>query len=430
MSKIVLTQPTSGYNLAAINDNFQKIQDEFQNKVLYRNNTSGEANTLATPLDANAQRIINLTAPQSSTDAARLADVQAAISGLPTAALVPFTPTGGIAANNVQGAIAEVDSEKANKGANSDITSLSGVSAGGIPFAAVAGVVAVGGNIGAATATTPAVTDNSTRVSTTAFAKLLGERYNGFIALVANTTFTAATHVGVAMSSANASVLTHTLPALSATVSGDVISLYNIGTASCIVQRAGSDSISAQGVVGATALVILPGDNITLVNQGGVTWTQQSGSYSKNKIVQVQSFATGAMSTGTTVIPFDNTIPQITEGDQYLTLNITPTSTLNLLEVDVVFIGACSASASGGPQVALFQNGVSNALAAVSNNVANGTFVHNIFKHVMVAGTLSTITFSVRAGGSSGTTTFNGSGGVQYMGGVIPSRITVKEYLN
>lgn len=44
----------------------------------------------------------------------------------PTAAQVPNTPAGNIAATNVQDAINELDAEKAASGANTDITSLAG----------------------------------------------------------------------------------------------------------------------------------------------------------------------------------------------------------------------------------------------------------------------------------------------------------------
>lgn len=60
MAKISLTNPTSGYNLAAINDNFDKIEAEFQNKVLYRNNPVGEPNTMENDLDMNGNDILNV----------------------------------------------------------------------------------------------------------------------------------------------------------------------------------------------------------------------------------------------------------------------------------------------------------------------------------------------------------------------------------
>jgi hypothetical protein len=43
-------------------------------------------------------------------------------------------------------------------------------------------------------------------------------------------------------------------------------------------------------------------------------------------ILQVQRTDTGVVATGTTLIPFDNTPPQNTEGDQYMSQAITPSS--------------------------------------------------------------------------------------------------------
>jgi hypothetical protein len=60
MAKVVLDDIGSGYNLSKINSNFQKIEDELNDKVLYRNNPVGEANQLDTQVDANSERIINL----------------------------------------------------------------------------------------------------------------------------------------------------------------------------------------------------------------------------------------------------------------------------------------------------------------------------------------------------------------------------------
>ncbi len=60
MSKITLPDITSGYNLSAINSNFQKIEDELNNKVLYRQIQDGEPNAMSENLDMNSNRIINL----------------------------------------------------------------------------------------------------------------------------------------------------------------------------------------------------------------------------------------------------------------------------------------------------------------------------------------------------------------------------------
>lgn len=59
--KISLVKPVSGYNLAAINDNFVKLEQELQDKVLYRDNPVGEPNAVVTDLDMNGKRILNLS---------------------------------------------------------------------------------------------------------------------------------------------------------------------------------------------------------------------------------------------------------------------------------------------------------------------------------------------------------------------------------
>lgn len=92
--KISLTNPVSGYNLQAINNNFDLLEAEFQNKVLYRNNTSEEANTMENALDMNSNRILNLPAPVNLNEAARLQDVVNATLGITTANLITYTPVG------------------------------------------------------------------------------------------------------------------------------------------------------------------------------------------------------------------------------------------------------------------------------------------------------------------------------------------------
>jgi len=157
--------------------------------------------------------------------------------------------------------------------------------------------------------------------------------------------------------------------------------------------------------------------------QGGL-YTRQAGS-----IVQIVNTQTGAVATGTTTIPFDDTIPQNTEGDQYMTLAVTPTNTNNKLKIDVVFQGAISVGEI--VQVALFQDSTANALAAmVIHNSSVDQTVFVAFSHYMTAGTTSATTFKIRAGTSaSGTLTFNGASGARKYGGVMASSITITEIM-
>lgn len=60
MSKIVLDDTVSGYNLQIINNNFDKLEQELQNKVLYRDNPEGEPNAMQQDLDMNGNDILNV----------------------------------------------------------------------------------------------------------------------------------------------------------------------------------------------------------------------------------------------------------------------------------------------------------------------------------------------------------------------------------
>lgn len=144
--------------------------------------------------------------------------------------------------------------------------------------------------------------------------------------------------------------------------------------------------------------------------------------------VQVVAAQTGAVGTGTTIIPLDDTIPQITEGDQYLAQAITPTNASNYLEIEVHCMLATSA-VSGFMTAALFQDSTANALAAATQYVgSNNAMIHVSLKHRMLAGTTSATTFRVRCGGNNaGTTTFNGQAGGRIFGGVMASSITITE---
>jgi hypothetical protein len=111
MAKLSLTDITSGFNLAAINDNFDRIEAEFQDKVLYRDNPVGEPNSMDNAIDMNGQEIVNLGAPSNANSALRLADLPTTPIGSTTATLTTFSPTATIASTNVQGAINESDTE-------------------------------------------------------------------------------------------------------------------------------------------------------------------------------------------------------------------------------------------------------------------------------------------------------------------------------
>ena len=175
----------------------------------------------------------------------------------------------------------------------------------------------------------------------------------------------------------------------------------------------GTITLAAPAVAGSNTLT-LPAATDTLAVQS-------------QAVRQVVSTITGAVATGTTAIPVDDTIPQSTEGDQYMTLSITPKSATSKLVIEVAWIG--SQSVNSQVTAALFQDSTANALAAVASEVITGnqTIIALNFRYVMTSGTTSSTTFKVRAGGTSGTTTFNGRNTGRLFGGVMASSIVITE---
>lgn len=148
------------------------------------------------------------------------------------------------------------------------------------------------------------------------------------------------------------------------------------------------------------------------------------------RLLQVVSTETGAVATGTTTIPFDDTIPQSGEGDQYMSLAITPKSATSRLIIDVVCIIASSGTSDNALTAALFQDSTANSLAAAGMPLRQALPTAISFRHVMTSGTTSATTFKVRAGSNAvGTTTFNGSAGGRIYGGVMASSIVIREVL-
>jgi hypothetical protein len=165
-------------------------------------------------------------------------------------------------------------------------------------------------------------------------------------------------------------------------------------------------------------------------NSGGTALTTTSVLTTQGQVLQVVNYQTGAVATGSTQMPYDDTIPQITEGNEYMTLAITPRSATSTL---IIQIGYYIASSPGTAYIltgALFQDATANALAAISNasSLDNGITGSTLF-HKMTSGTTSSTTFRFRAGiSAAGTTTFNGqSSGSRRMGGVGASSITITE---
>jgi hypothetical protein len=198
--------------------------------------------------------------------------------------------------------------------------------------------------------------------------------------------------------------------------SPDLWTIYNQGTSLSVlaINKNGTASIGASPP---------PASNDTSIATTAWARANISGGGS-GKLLQTVYNRTGTGATGTTLIPFDTTIPQITEGDEYMTLAVTPTSATSLLIVDVVWIGSNSAVNNMG--VALFKDATASALTAAAATVTAANATVNIkFKYIMVSGSTAATTFRVRAGGgAAGTTSFNSG---TTFGFVMCSSMTIQE---
>lgn len=130
----------------------------------------------------------------------------------------------------------------------------------------------------------------------------------------------------------------------------------------------------------------------------------------------------------TTTIPYDDTIPQSTEGTEILTVSITPKATANRIRVT---IRGTATVASGSSQaiLALFKDSDANALSASSVDIQTTGQQYDIaitFEHSPA--TISAVTYKLRAGpNSTGAMRMNGTTAARRFGGVSTVTMVVEE---
>jgi hypothetical protein len=176
--------------------------------------------------------------------------------------------------------------------------------------------------------------------------------------------------------------------------------------------------------------VVATGSDGQVLTSAGADAVPAFEAAASGKIKQIVNTQTGAGATGTTTMPANDTIPQITEGDEYMTLAITPTSATSKLQITATTM--TNVSNSNQISAALFVGTTADALASMNVNYPHsGHYGANVatFSHTMTAGTTSELTFRVRIGGNdAGTIYFNGYNAARIFGGTAASSITITEY--
>lgn len=159
--------------------------------------------------------------------------------------------------------------------------------------------------------------------------------------------------------------------------------------------------------------------------------TSLTAATAAGNVVQVVNTNTGAVGTGSTTTPNDDTIPAITEGNEVLTTSYTPLSASNKLLFLISVTVNESTNTGAAVAVALHRATVTDALAvgtadATSYNGGSAPYP-TAFNHYMTAPGTSTYTFSVRAGCDTGPVTWNGTASARKYGGVLISSLTIIE---
>lgn len=213
--------------------------------------------------------------------------------------------------------------------------------------------------------------------------------------------------------------IANTGPMTLSVAGGPATTIYKYGPAgtNSLVQLAAGDFAHA-----ITYLLVCDTDVGAFVLIGAATALQ--------KVVQIVSTGPiGAVASGATAIPLDDTIPQNTEGDQYMSLAVTPQAAGNIITVEaLVFIAG--AGPSGRMMAALFQDANVNALATAASAALSSTITDGlVLRYRYAAPSAATTTFKIRAGGNAGGVTFNGEGGARLFGGSFCSHITITETL-
>lgn len=125
------------------------------------------------------------------------------------------------------------------------------------------------------------------------------------------------------------------------------------------------------------------------------------------------------------VIPYDNTIPQSSEGWQVLSQAVTPRNAANIVRVTSNVI--VTANAGDDITYAIF-NGGSNALSAAPRNTAANEANEILTTYVGVVNTAASLTWTTRIGCNTPTVLFvNGTTSAQRFGGISSTWIEIKE---
>jgi hypothetical protein len=199
-----------------------------------------------------------------------------------------------------------------------------------------------------------------------------------------------------------------------------------------VTGAAGGGKIAASAITGQTTIAdpLASGDEF-LVHDTSASALRRvafNAIQPVGSVLQTVYVETTARTTITDLIPDNDTIPQITQGAQVLTLNITPSSTSSkILLTSVACVGH---SSNAGVACCLFRTGTSNALCTVASPAtADDTYnPSRAITYMDSPNSVSQVTYSLRIGSYvTGTVLNNWYGATNKYGQSIRTTLMAQE---
>jgi hypothetical protein len=191
---------------------------------------------------------------------------------------------------------------------------------------------------------------------------------------------------------------------------------------STVTLNAASASITAIGI---TALNTL---NSVSASVGSFTLLKVGG---HGTIAQAVRDTDATYVTASTDLPCDNTIPQITEGEEVLSVAITPVNASSILRITAHL--PLGASTAGQVGAALFVDATAAALNAIGLRVNSAAGMQPVvLRHTVSAASTTARTYRIRIGpdvGGPADCYLNGDGTSRQFGGVCLASLEVEEIL-
>jgi len=269
---------------------------------------------------------------------------------------------------------------------------------------------------GTTTSTAANITNGTIQTLTSSTATITGGTFSGLLNSSTGTFSGSINSTAGTIGTLNST--TGTITNLSTTLAGDFTISQGTGTL-------GTTGVTAGTYGTSTAIPVISVDA-----KGRVTTVSTSAIGSAGKVLQVVKSTTSSVVTCGTNIPWDDTIPQNTEGNEVLTVTITPLSATSSLYIKFFCTGTHSGSGGNGTMAALFVDSTANAISVfgVQNNGAN--WQTTISHAASVASSSTTArTYKVRVG-SSGGVTFHVNGnnaGTRVFGGAATAILELWE---